>query len=70
MQYVMLKSGAIIRFNTEKVELDFNEDGYFVGDVGLHLSQTQREGASNLTSFIPVESFTFHETEMSCHWLG
>ena len=69
MQHVLLKSGAIIRFNSDLIEFNFNSLGYFVGDVWLHLSQLQRKDVHTLSSFVKVESFTFHMDEISCHWV-
>jgi hypothetical protein len=69
MQFILLKSGPIIRFNPDYCEFSFNQNGYFVGDVQLHLPQTQRQDERNLTSFFKVESFTFHMDEISCHWV-
>jgi hypothetical protein len=69
MQHILLKSGAIIRFNFDLIEFSFTPLGYFVGDVWLHLPQTQRKDVNTLSSFVKVESFTFHMDEMSCHWV-
>jgi hypothetical protein len=69
MQHILLKSGAIIRFNSDLIKFLFNPLGYFVGDVWLHLPQTQRKDVNTLSSFLKVKSFTFHTDEMSCHWV-
>jgi hypothetical protein len=60
MQYILLKSRALIRFNPNKCPFVFNEYGYFVGDVSLN-----SKGAGSPA----VKSFTFHISEMSCHWV-
>ena len=69
MQYIALRSGLIIRFDEAKVTFEFNQKGYFVGDVALHNPETQRPGGGYLTSFRSVESFTFHMDEISAHWV-
>lgn len=62
MQHVMLKSGVLIAFEMNKVPFTFNEEGFFVNDVYLSLD-------CNTDKFRKVESFTFHISEMSCHWV-
>jgi len=69
MQHVYLKSGVMIKFSPEKCRFEFNERGYFVGDVYI-ITPYSRNGISNgekVSSL--VESFTFHLDEISCHWL-
>lgn len=61
-QYVFLKSGVELRFDTEKVPFLFNEDGYFVNDVEIKLP--------NDKSYYDVGSFTFHVDQIACSWIS
>lgn len=65
MQYVLLKSGVLIRFHNENCPFEFNDKRYFSGDVGIKLPNSNPER----DFFHKVESFTFHYDEMSCHWV-
>lgn len=62
VQWVVLRTGVIFRFYTEKQPFSFNEDGWFVGSG--YVKMPGEKFSSNL-----VENFTFHSNELSCYWV-
>lgn len=60
--WVVLKSGVVFHFYTEKQPISFDEFGWFVGSG--HVKMPGEKSFSNL-----VENFTFHSNELSCSWV-